>query len=502
MVQHASQNDQFIDLFDQVGDSAHVLAPWREDLTRRLRALLHADPLLALKRNENFLPEDCRHYDPLVIALAILDLIVENSGLYTDLEPEDVVRSLREILSAMDTRAGLEIDEVRHETMAMRVIGALRNDAQHGRPFEYTYTIPRDEDGGAATMHLRLRIIEDRYHPDGRIVLALSDGAANLFLNAIDLEIEDSQLANAAVIAMQIERGRFQKALRAAGEARLLSLRYMEKIETAIEQTRRNLRRVDWSGQVRQMLNEALDHITNQMQQESDILRMAEERLENLIPGSDEAKQVGRIIDLIRDCTRRHRALHYPLMRSRKVFLDEQERQAFLRPADASLPNPEEDLLARVMGAGARDAIRIIDASGPAFAGPVTPSAIKLTEMIIWQMGPKRVFRAGEAPVKERDWEDQGEPERRYSDAVVERAGSYLDRILGPTLLPDLVAEAEAEGEDERTIEALVLLAYRLFGVKEEKSGQRYGIKVSPVDGPPFNWRHIDGDPIVLLPKE
>jgi hypothetical protein len=500
---HAGTDQSMLDLFEQaVGGASRPRAGWREDLTRRLRALLHADPLLSLKRNEIHLPDDLKHYDPLAVGIAVLDLVIENSGLYTDLEPEDVTRLLSEPLSAMDARAEVKPDGERHEAIVMRVLGALRNDSQHLRPFEYTYVIPSGDGGEAVARQLKLRIIEDRHHPDGRVVLSLTDGAANLFLNAIDLDIEDRQLANAAVIAMQMERGRFQEALRSAHEARLLSIQYKGKIEKAIEVTRRNLRRVDWIGDVRETLAAALDHITYEMQKESEILRMAEDRLETLEPGSDQARQVGRIVELIEDCTRRHRTLHYSLMRARKVFLAEQDRQAFARPAAVDLPNPEQDLLARIMAAEAGDAVRVIEASTGALVGPIVPQVFKLTEMVVWQMSPKRLVRVGEAPMKEREWEDQGEPEKRYPDALIDRAGTYLEALVAPTPLEEVVAAAEAADEEVRTIEALVLLAYRLYGIEDGAGADRFGIRALPSDAPPFRWGRLEGDALVLLPKE
>ena len=54
-----------------------------------------------------------------------------------------------------------------------------------------------------------MRLLEDRHHPDGRVVLALSTGAANLFLRSLDLDIEDGQIATEAIVRTQLARGKF-----------------------------------------------------------------------------------------------------------------------------------------------------------------------------------------------------------------------------------------------------------------------------------------------------
>src|SRR4051794_30222681 len=54
---------------------------WDGRMTARLRALLHAGPLLRLKDREGGLPEGEEHYDLLALALAVFDAVIENTGL-------------------------------------------------------------------------------------------------------------------------------------------------------------------------------------------------------------------------------------------------------------------------------------------------------------------------------------------------------------------------------------------------------------------------------------
>ena len=56
--------------------------------------------------------------------------------------------------------------------------------------------------------------------------MQLSSEAINLFLNALDLDIESAQEANEAVVRFQLERGKFDQARSFAENARGQSLRY------------------------------------------------------------------------------------------------------------------------------------------------------------------------------------------------------------------------------------------------------------------------------------
>jgi len=68
---------------------------WPAELTERQRVLLHAQPLFDQRRNDGIQPEESRHYDSLALALRVLELVLEPSGL------EDTVTaaSVREALT-------------------------------------------------------------------------------------------------------------------------------------------------------------------------------------------------------------------------------------------------------------------------------------------------------------------------------------------------------------------------------------------------------------------
>jgi hypothetical protein len=463
-------------------------------MTARLRALLHAGPLLKLKDREGWLPEEAEHYDLLALALAVFDAVIENTGLDGETDAAMLVASLAPLLGEMDRAAGMEPDEERHRSVAERVLAHLRNDADRRRPFRVQYTT-FDQQGRAATREMRMRLLEDRHHPDGRVVLALSAGAANLFLRSLDLDIEDGQIATEAIVRTQLARGKFDRAASAASEARLLSIRYRDKIERVIRDTRRNLRRVDWAGDVRRLLDDALDHLTQQLIGEQAIRSAADERLETLEPGSDSARSVARVRDLIAECERRHIQLHRPVMTARAVFLEEQERQAFTRPRSTVLPHLEGDVLLPLMRMDARRAAVVLDESTPSLAGPVPPGAFQLADMILWLLQPRREAAPGEVERAPRDLVDPDPLPERFGPEIRARAGARLEAVDAPSPLSRVLAEAANEGEPREVLECLAILALRMFGPAGEAT---FGLRAVRTEGS-FEVAGIAGDELILL---
>jgi len=470
---------------------------WDESMTGRLRALLHAGPLLRLKRGESWLDEEAQQYDLLALALAVFDLIIENTGLDGEVDRRGVLEYLRPLMLEMDRQAEVEPDPARHARVIDKVLGALLNEEDRRRPFTIEYTA-FDEQGMAKVHRLQFRLVEYRHHPDGRIVLSLSSGAANLFLRALDLDIEDSQIANTAILKTQIARGRFQKAVRAAEESRLLSIRLKAKIERAIRDTRRNIRQVDWAGSISEMLKSALDHVTTQIDEERAIAASAHDRLESLEPGSEATQHLARVRDLIAECVRRHVELHGPLITARSVFLDEQERQSFLPPGSGAYPDLEEQVLLPLLRMEYGAAADLLETGAAPFIGPVAPAVLNLAEMITWQLRPRREPTMPGSEVEEREIVEIGRDLARYPEEVRAAAGRYLDAVAAPTPLSEVIARADAASEEAGVIECVALLAFRLFGPDNEtavglravRSGRQLGI------------RGLSGDDLTLTPKE
>ena len=68
-----------------------------------------------------------------------------------------------------------------------------------------------DEDGRAIRRKFSFRLVLDRYDATGNVILGLSPQAINIYLNALELNIEDAQAANEAVVAWQTRPRQVQR---------------------------------------------------------------------------------------------------------------------------------------------------------------------------------------------------------------------------------------------------------------------------------------------------
>jgi hypothetical protein len=308
-----------------------------------LRVFLHTLPLDALRRSDSLRDPQLRHYDGLALALRALDTVIDRMGLENEATGETIARQLDPILSAMDEAAGVAPSRRLHDLMIERLLSGLRNDGDARRPFREEYAAV-DADGTVSRRFVEFRLLYDSHHPDGRVVLRVTNEAANLYLRLLDMDIEDAQ-ATEAVVQSQLERGRFDEAVLSARQARVQSIRFQQKVSAILSDTRRDVDRVDWQEEAPRLLDDALEHIKRRMAVERGILDRAETGLSELVEtGTTGGRALAEVAELTRDCYRRHAELHGQLIGARNVFLEAQAAQSF--SGQPSRRYPPEILLA------------------------------------------------------------------------------------------------------------------------------------------------------------
>jgi tetratricopeptide (TPR) repeat protein len=376
-----------------------------------------------------------------------------------------VGQALSPLLGAMDKAEGISPDDARHEKMIDKVIGELRNDDQHRRPFKAAY---RTVDNGIATeRRLEFRLITDQFHPAGGTIFRLSNEAINLYLNALDLDIEDAQAAAEAVVQSQLSRGKFDEATQSAKNARWQSLRYQEKISNILRETRRDITRVDWAMEVPRLLDEAIVHIHSRLTTEENILKTAKEHQSALSAGDDKFRALTNIIQLMQGCRLGHVMLQDPLMRARNVFLEEQSRQAFAPKPRRPYPNIQSDILEPALRLGRAAAERIAEISHPLFFGATPSPALSLVDLVSAQLRPRREQQVAETFVEETDPTTLDEELARYPQEIRDQAEASLTVLTAPTSLSALINDAYTKAAPAPVIEMLSLLALQHYDPEE-----------------------------------
>lgn len=471
---------------------------WEQSLTEKLRVLLHSAPLLDMKKNEARREPGLRHYDALALAVKVLDLIIENMGLDHEANRGTVTHALFPLLAAMDAEVGIPVDRARHEEMVGRVLSSMRNEVDRRRPFRIVYQ-DFTASGEAVERRLDFRLVVDEFHPAGGTVLRLSPQAVNLFLRAMDLDIESEQAAAEAIVKSQLERGRFDDAVSSARNARLQSLRYQEKIVRILLDTRRDLQRVDWKADAPRLLDDALTHIAARLDTEETILGVARQRLSVLQEGDENGRAVAQIRRLVEECRVRHVDLHRKVMEARNVFLDEQERQAFRPSPMVFVPSLHDDVLAPLLRASVTQARSVLTRSLSALGGAQPPKLLALNDLVRWQLHPRRRVGAGEVEVVEADLTDYSHELLRFSDEVRSAARWILDGIQGPTKLSFLLDEKSGDATPVQVQECVALSVLKCYAPEEDGRG---GMRVTKIPGEEFRTAGFRGDELELAPSQ
>lgn len=442
----------------------------------RLKALLSTAPLHELDATKGLRAAGGAGWDRLDLtglSLSAIDEAVDHMGLVGDgLSFDSLADALTAVALLHD--GGLPAGEARRA--AGEVVRLLLNDADNRRAFVRGYADP-----GAGYERLRhtFRLLEERDDPERGVVVKASREAVNLIKCALDQDLEDAQVANAAVLRSQMLRGRIDAATATAREARRLSNLYAEEIVRALETTRRDIRRAGWDGTVPRLLADALAHLAARLADTNELLEHAQRHLAGGEVRSEPDERTGRelrsaveLVDLLEDCRRTHSALHARLLDAYPTFLEEQDRQVFARPAVVIDFSPWPDLLEPTLALARDGASEVVSAFFRAATGPAVPRAFRLAGLLDSLLRPPLV-RGLDLPDDEPELVLREVVERRFSEDAEEAAARVLGGLRAPTRLSDLAASARAEAEGADHL--VVLLALRWFAPERDDEGDEAG---------------------------
>ena len=485
-------------LLEQLADAPFSPAqPWSQQLTLRQRVLLHIEPILRLYR----LPgtRDDRHlqYDTLALIMKVFDVVIDQSGFGSEVTDESVLEATKPLLKAWDEASGNAAGPEVHSEVVARILAELKNERERQQPFEVPYQ--SFDDSGAPQQHvLRFKLLMEHFGYDGGIVLKLSSEAINLFLNAFGMDIEDAQVANEAVVQSQLDRGKFNEAVQSAQNARGQSMRYESKVRWLLLQISRDIDRVDWRGEADGFLRDAFDHVQRRLHVEDNILRSAQEKLDNLAESDERRPSLAEVIRLMKECHRRHLQLHEQLMPARGEYLRQQARQAFIATRLRESIDLRDSVLRDLLRHPRSVATDLLDASAGSFCGPLPPTLLNMRELIYWQLMPKRQSGKGLVPVDDVELNQPDGSERRFSDGAVQAAGEALANLQEETLLSTLIGTREAAGCADDSIDAMVLQVIRAFG--DENGGLGCRVDVAEMSG--LRQARHHGDDLWLIPDK
>ncbi|MEU8571181.1 hypothetical protein AB0C51_23040 [Streptomyces pathocidini] len=413
-----------------------------EGLARRLRALACTAPLHDLDTRKANLAGEYGVYAMAEVALAAIDLVTLNMDFDTGADHEQIVaRLLPRVAAQAPARPAAE-----HERVARWVLENLINVGSVDRGFRAVYGT-FGPDGAYVRRDYDFKLIEEVPGHGGSVYLRTTDEAVNVLVGALDTDVTSAQIAAEVKLEVLISRGRLADAQLAAEQARYRTVQYAETLRRTLDATRRNVRAVDWLSTVPDMIAEALDHVADRYRHENAILTNIRRARDEAETGSDpkmgeHKRRAAELVDIVKDCIRRHTQLQSRLLEAGPLFRAEQDRQAFATPATRTGLDLYGQLVAPVLPLPLERATRVTDAFFARGAGFRTPAAVRVGDLVELLLTPpvEREHLGAEMP----------EPEliatpddSRFSEEQLASAMELLDLPAdAPRRLSGLLADA------------------------------------------------------------
>ncbi|WP_328389085.1 hypothetical protein OHS81_32185 [Streptomyces sp. NBC_00400] len=407
-----------------------------EGLARRLRALACTAPLHDLDVRKANLAGEYGIYAMAEVALSVIDLVTLHMDFDTGADHEEIVAKVLPRIAAQAPRRSTG----EHERVARWVLENLINVGSVDRGFRAVYGTFNTE-GQYVRRDYDFKLIEEVPGAGGTVFLRATDEAVNVLVGALDTDVTSAQIAAEVKLEVLINRGRLADAQLAAEQARYRTVQYAETLRRTLDATRRNVRAVDWLETVPDMINEALDHVADRYRHENAILtniRKARDETEE----PEHKRRAAELVDIVKDCIRRHTQLQSRLLEAGPLFRAEQDRQAFATPVARSGLDLYGQLVAPLLPLPAEQAIRVTDAFFAHGTGLRTPSAVRVGDLVEVLLTPpvEREHLGAEMP--EPDLVATPD-DSRFSEAQLDAAMTLLDLPAdAPRRLSGLLADA------------------------------------------------------------
>ncbi|MFE4331387.1 hypothetical protein ACFRQM_18750 [Streptomyces sp. NPDC056831] len=469
-----------------------------ESITSRTRALAVGYPLLALDNSKAKKERGWDRYRMAELALAAIDFVTLRTDMRTAVRQESVVEHVAEFAALqLPERTGEE-----YRAVARWVTERLINTEERDRAFHHDVGYVTDD--GFETRVASFQILKEVPDHVGHAALIATDAAITVLVHAIDVDIASEQIAAEAKLEALLKRSRISEAWQAAQNAHIHSIRYAKDIHGRIESMKRNVRAVNWDKEVKDTVDEALEHVHSRSAAET----MQKERVNQLLEATADDRKRRQLQDLaalIHECWKRHAVLIDMLMKVGPEFRRQQDRQVFVAPAIHTRVHLHEQLLQPVLELSLDACLGSLEAFTRAVMGPVRPRVMCLPDYLegLAQVSDEA---GGElVPVQnEYDWSQIdvpsafGDQQHHAVDsllATVTDRGVRLSALLETTRQP-----GPGTGPDTGTDELLTLRVqqlFRLIPVRQLVEGEAAVVAVD--DGTVLGDERFGGSDFLLV---
>lgn len=470
-------------------------------IARRRRALAPIQVLNDIERNKAAL--DGRFwsdYDLFNIALAIIDQVALAMGISAGRTwGETLEYAEDQARRQMPTRKPAEWKQVAERVL----VSLVTNDVA-----KVPYLVQSATGPEWKAQRFRLLFVHAS-GAEGDEHLRASEEATNIFVNALDLDIEAAQIANEAQMQALIARGAVESATQLAQVAQYQSAQYLEQTRRIIADTFLDPGGHDWIVEVPAMLDAALKHVADRLAAEAALtsaLRDQRSRMEDPVS----VRHANELLARLRDCRHRHDELHRHLIGARSRHREAVEDRLARPPRTQQRVDLASELLApyllRSTATSASAAERVVARVG-GISARWWPSLAVVTDDLCAparEPGPGELYE--EPAFDDTEAIDWWEP---YEDTV----DALLGEVTQPTRLSEIMERAaqvaltvvDDDGEPldpDRLIAAVVHAGHRVWST--HLSGRIAGdtVLVAVTDSARVDSGSVDCADLLLVPAE
>jgi hypothetical protein len=409
----------------------------RDAINRRAKHMAIARPFYALEGGKGHAGLDLASFDLRRVALVILDCIIVEMGTASRGAAYGMIlHSVRPtLLASRETCTDSEADRI-----TSYCLDALTNERER-EAFRAQYQV-QEEDGTMRWITQRYTLVGVREGLSGEPVYYAEPPAINIYLSALEIDIEAEQAAKDGAHDYYMKRGKYGDAGQNAEESLKITILYRERLLRATAVLSRDIRSVNYSADIAPTLNDANEHIKQRMTKEGMHLKEVEEHMDSA--KGEALIQLARIHQIFRKTDAFYTALAAEVIGLDRVFLDEQVRQGF-RPAGelAGVGEPVRGVLDPALGAHASAVDGWVWKNlhcllGPAF--PYVPDLVD-TAALLLQDPQQRI--GGEVTADEQV--EELVPLTRFSPEDNAAAEALLERMPDGAFLGDLLVQGRNE---------------------------------------------------------
>lgn len=401
-----------------------------ESIARRRRALAPIQVLTDMERNKAQYDGDFwASYDLFNIALAVMDQVALAMGISAGQTWDDAI----DYAARQAARQVPDGSQEQWSAVAERVVVSLVTTDVHVVP----YVVHSDIGPRWVAQRFRLLYVHSGGEEGGEHLRA-SEQAINIFVEALDLDIEAAQSANEAQLSVLIARGAVASAVQIARHARYRSIQYQERVRRIVADTLINPDAHDWLDDVPTLLESALAHVRDRLEAEAALMDAVAER-RSAIDDAAQLTAANQLVEILRECRHRHNELHRHLIAARSR-LREALNDRFARPPQAAhRVNVGSELLGPFLARSISDCV-VVSGRLLAVVGGLGarwwPELSTLTDELC---APPRTPESGQE-ISEPEFRDDDQPQ--WWEPYEDTTASILGTLTEPTRLSQVLARA------------------------------------------------------------